>query len=150
MTTSSTNNSFVQDGMLHIVPTLTSDNIGSDAVFNGTIYNITDCTFNLTQPNNGFIWRNGQFVFDTDGYTRSCSTVSNATARTVINPVQSARISTRFSASIRYGKVEVRAKMPSGYVFFTLIPAVFLLTPVLFSDWVNLFFPQVDSEVLIS
>ncbi|KAG6876940.1 hypothetical protein C0993_011854 [Termitomyces sp. T159_Od127] len=124
MTTLSTNNSFVRDGMLYIVPTLTSDNIGPDAVFNGTIYNITDCTFNITQPDKGFIWRNGQFVFDTDGYTRACSAISNATARTVINPVQSARISTRFSASIRYGKVEVRAKMPSGDWMW---PAIWML-----------------------
>ncbi|KAG6878988.1 hypothetical protein C0992_006046 [Termitomyces sp. T32_za158] len=107
-------------GMLHIVPTLTSDNIGPDAVFNGTIYNITDCTFNITQPDKGFIWRNGKSVFDTDGYTRACSAISNATAGTVINPVQSARISTRFSASIRYGKIEVRAKMPSGFSLRTL------------------------------
>ncbi|KAG5722255.1 Beta-1,3-glucan-binding protein [Termitomyces sp. T112] len=124
MTTSSTNNSFVKDGMLYIVPTLTSDNIGSDAVFNGTIYNITDCTFNTTQPNNGFITRNGKSVFDIDGYTRACSAVSNATAGSIINPVQSARISTKFSASIRYGKIEVRAKMPSGDWMW---PAIWML-----------------------
>lgn len=55
MTTSSSKNSFIRDGMLHIVPTLTSDEIGQDAVFDNHIYNLTDCTFNVTAPNNGFL-----------------------------------------------------------------------------------------------
>jgi beta-glucanase (GH16 family) len=40
--------------------------------------------------------------------------VSNATTGTVINPAMSARISTKGKRSIRYGKVEVRAKLPQG------------------------------------
>ena len=44
MTTASSNNSFVEDGKLYIVPTLTSDVIGSNAIFNGYTYNITGCT----------------------------------------------------------------------------------------------------------
>ena len=91
--------------MLYIVPTLTSDNIGNTAV-----YNISDCTFNITAPNNGTL--NGRF--DEAGYLAACSAVSKATLGTVINPVQSARLSTRNSASIRYGRVEIRAKMPNG------------------------------------
>ncbi|CAA7271076.1 unnamed protein product [Cyclocybe aegerita] len=114
MTTSSRNNSFVRDGKLYIVPTLTADNIGMDAVFDGTVYNITDCTFNITRPDNGHIYEEGRRIFDWPSYYRSCSAVSNATAGTVINPVQSARLSTRYSASIRYGRVEIRAKMPTG------------------------------------
>lgn len=115
MTTSSRNNSFVKDGMLYIVPTLTADNIGQDAVFDGTVYNITGCTFNETRPDNGFITQEGQRVFDWDSYYRACSAVSNSTAGTVINPVQSARLTTKKSASIRFGRVEIRAKMPTGY-----------------------------------
>ena len=42
MTTDSRNNSYVQDGMLYIVPTLTEDNIGHNAVFDGTVYNIPE------------------------------------------------------------------------------------------------------------
>jgi len=114
MTTASRNNSFVQDGMLYIVPTLTSDNIGTNAIYDGAVYNITGCTFNTTRPNNGYIIQDGQQVFDWDGYYKSCSAVSNATAGTVINPVQSARITTRYSSSIRYGRVEIKAKMPNG------------------------------------
>lgn len=44
MTTNSPNNSFVEDGKLYIVPTLTSDVIGRDNVLNGYTYNITGCT----------------------------------------------------------------------------------------------------------
>jgi hypothetical protein len=116
MTTTSTNNSFVKDGKLYIVPTLTSDNIGTDAVFDQTVFNITGCTFNETQPDNGFVQRAGERVFNLDGYLKACSRVSNATSGVVINPVQSARLSTINSASIRYGRVEVRAKLPHGYV----------------------------------
>ncbi|KAH6902702.1 glucan 1,3-beta-glucosidase [Coprinopsis sp. MPI-PUGE-AT-0042] len=89
MTTASQNNSFVRDGKLFITPTLTSDHIGMDAVLDKSIFNITDCTFNQTQPDNGFILHDGE---------------------------RSARLTTLNSASIRYGRVEVRAKMPQGYL----------------------------------
>ena len=44
MTTASSNNSFVEDGKLYIVPTLTSDVIGYNNVLDGYTYNITGCT----------------------------------------------------------------------------------------------------------
>ncbi len=44
MTTNSANNSFVQDGQLYIVPTLTADVIGESAIFNGHTFNLTGCT----------------------------------------------------------------------------------------------------------
>jgi len=44
MATSFENNSFVKDGMLYIMPTLTSIAIGNDNVFDGFTYNITGCT----------------------------------------------------------------------------------------------------------
>jgi hypothetical protein len=49
MTTNSPNNSFVQNGMLYIMPTLTSLSIpgGNASVFNGFTYNITGCTNTL-------------------------------------------------------------------------------------------------------
>jgi hypothetical protein len=114
MTTTSSNNSFVKDGMLYIVPTLTSDSIGRDAVYDGTVFNITGCTFNETRPDNGHIWKDGQRIFDEESYLRSCSMVSNSSAGTIINPVQSARLTTKKSASIKFGRVEIRAKMPTG------------------------------------
>lgn len=93
MTTDSSNNSFVKDGKLYIMPTLTSDIIGQQAIFNGHTFNLTDCTgLNYT----------------------SCGVVSNRTDNTVINPVMSARLTTKQSHSIRFGRVEIRAKLPRG------------------------------------
>ncbi|KAF8151651.1 GH16 beta-1,3-glucan recognition protein [Crassisporium funariophilum] len=133
MTTASQNNSYVRDGYLYITPTLTSDNIGQDALVDGSVYNITGCTFNitqglsytssLTQSSNSSTIAADQ-AFDVAGYTKACSAVSNATAGRIINPVQSARISTRKSASIKYGRVEVRAKIPTGD---WLWPAIWML-----------------------
>lgn len=93
MATNSPNNSFVEDGILYMVPTLTSDVIGTSAVFDGHTFNLTGCTAaNQT----------------------GCGVVSNITTQTVINPVQSARLTTINSTSIRYGKVEIRARNPRG------------------------------------
>jgi hypothetical protein len=93
LTTNSQNNSFVKDGKLYIMPTLTSDVIGRSAIFDGFTYNLTDCTG--------------------ANYT-SCGVVSNQTTNTVINPVMSARLTTKKSHSIRFGRVEIRAKLPRG------------------------------------
>ncbi|PFH48494.1 glycoside hydrolase family 16 protein [Amanita thiersii Skay4041] len=124
MTTESRNNSFVKDGFLYIVPTLTADNIGWDAIYDGTVYNITGCTFLDTQPNGGYVTQDGYRYFDQASYYRACSAISNRTLGTVINPVQSARITTRKSASIKFGRVEVRAKMPTGDWMW---PAIWML-----------------------
>lgn len=128
MTTASENNSFVQDGFLYISPTLTSDNIGGAAVVDGTVYNITGCTYNTTQ---GLSYTtattqvvNTSQTFNIAEYNKACSAVSNSTSGKVINPVQSARLSTRYSASIKYGRVEVRAKNPTGD---WLWPAIWML-----------------------
>ncbi|KAF9039187.1 concanavalin A-like lectin/glucanase domain-containing protein [Panaeolus papilionaceus] len=134
MATGSENNSYVKDGRLYITPTLTRDAIGDSAVDDGYVYNITGCTFNITQgvsytsslptqSHNGSAIGSDQ-TFDLAGYTRACSAVSNITAGTIINPVQSARLTTRKSASIKYGRVEVRAKIPTGD---WLWPAIWML-----------------------
>ncbi|EIM84966.1 glycoside hydrolase family 16 protein [Stereum hirsutum FP-91666 SS1] len=103
MATASTNNSFIKNNNLYILPTLTSDVIGRDAIFDGYTYNLTGCTnTNLT----------------------ACGAVSNQTTGTVINPVMSARISTKGKKSIRYGRVEVRAKIPTGDWMW---PAIWML-----------------------
>ena len=122
MTTDSSNNSYVQNGYLYITPTLTSDIIGENAIIDGFVYNITGCTFNITQGltytssavTNASAAMGPDQPFNLAGYTAACSAVSNATTGQVINPVQSARLSTRKSASIKYGRVEVRAKIPTG------------------------------------
>lgn len=122
MTTSSSNNSYTSNGYLYITPTLTSNMIGSDAVLNGYTYNLTDCTYNSTNPiaNTG----SSNTSVDATAYYQACGTVSNSTTGTIINPIQSARITTRNKASIRYGRVEVRAKVPRGD---WLWPAIWML-----------------------
>jgi len=116
MATSSSKNSYIKDGSLYIVPTLTSDEIGTDAVYNGHTYNLTDCTYNIT--------RDAHTEFDPQAYYRACGGVSNSTSGMVIPPIQSARLSTKRSASIKYGKVEVRAKLPRGDWIW---PAIWML-----------------------
>ncbi|OCB89589.1 putative member of glycoside hydrolase family GH16 [Sanghuangporus baumii] len=103
MMTNSPNNSFVEDGILYIVPTLTSDVIGSNAIFDGFTFNITGCTV---------------------ANSSACGAVSNQTTKTVINPVQSARLTTVNSTSIQYGKIEIRAKISTGD---WLWPAIWML-----------------------
>lgn len=125
-TTSNPDNSFVEDGKLYIVPTLTvsgricskyisdqvftffsffsffsswqSDEIGVNAVTNGYVVNLTrDGTCTSTTAKDCVIFSN--------------NTLSNIS---IIPPIQSARLTTKFSKSIRFGRVEVKAKMPTG------------------------------------
>lgn len=97
-TTDSANNSFVEDGKLYIVPTLTSDALGEAAIMDGYALNLTlsgTCTAsNKTDP--------------------SCAVASNITKGVILPPVQSARLMTNFSRTIKYGRVEVKARMPTG------------------------------------
>jgi hypothetical protein len=101
-TTNSPNNSYVKDGQLFIVPTLTSDQFGEAAIYDGATLNLTTsglCTSTLSDPEKRDL---------------ACAVVSNSTAGVILPPVQSARITTNFSRTIKYGRVEVRAKMPTG------------------------------------
>jgi len=43
-----------------------------------------------------------------------CNTQTNLTNGSLINPIRSARLNTFNSARIKYGRVEVVAKMPKG------------------------------------
>ncbi|KAJ1022855.1 hypothetical protein NDA13_004905 [Ustilago tritici] len=107
-TTDSTNNSLVQDGKLYIVPTLTSDALGDAAITNGYTLNLTQagtCTAaNKTDAN--------------------CAVASNATTGVILPPIQSARLMTNFSRTIKYGRVEVKARMPTGNWIW---PAVWMM-----------------------
>jgi beta-glucanase (GH16 family) len=95
-TTANPANSYVANNTLFIVPTLTDQVLSPDQVNNGYTLNLTamgTCTStNVDQ----------------------CVAISNSSAQTVINPVQSARLTTKGSRSIRYGKIEVVAKLPLG------------------------------------
>ncbi|KAH9896600.1 concanavalin A-like lectin/glucanase [Cubamyces lactineus] len=104
MTTDSSDNLFVQDGQLYIMPTFTSDKIGRDAILDGGSYDLGNAC--------------------TTSNKTACSVKSSNSDGSTIQPVQSARISTMNSTSIAYGKVEVRAKLPRGD---WLWPAIWML-----------------------
>ncbi|KAI5117892.1 hypothetical protein M0805_001977 [Coniferiporia weirii] len=103
MTTSSSDNLYIKNGQLYIMPTLTSDEIGEGAVLDGHTYNLTGCTSTNVS---------------------ACSVTSKQSTGTVINPVKSARITTANKSSIAFGKVEVVAKLPQGD---WLWPAIWML-----------------------
>lgn len=44
MTTTKDKNLFIQNGQLYLAPTLTSDEIGKDAIFSGYTYPLDGCT----------------------------------------------------------------------------------------------------------
>ncbi|KAI9438525.1 glycoside hydrolase family 16 protein [Lactarius indigo] len=96
MATALSDNSFVRNGQLYIKPTLTSNALSNpDQIFNGGNYTLQGCT---TLKSNA----------------SACSASSNSKTGATIPPVMSARLSTKGSYSIRFGKVEVVAKLPRG------------------------------------
>ncbi|KAF5373843.1 hypothetical protein D9758_000696 [Tetrapyrgos nigripes] len=105
ITTNSDNNLKVQNNQLYIIPTLTSDTLGSkDAIFSGNGYTVDGCT-------------------ETNNET-ACKVTPDSSNHIVINPAMSARLNTKGTASIKYGRVEVRAKNPRGD---WLWPAIWML-----------------------
>lgn len=100
-TTTDPLNSYVDATGLHIVPTLTNmtTNYTNTALYNGD-------NLNLTQA--------GGDGSCTSTATISCAIRSNSTLGSMIPPVRSARLITRGKKFIRYGRVEVTAKLPVG------------------------------------
>ncbi|EHY52267.1 hypothetical protein HRR83_003168 [Exophiala dermatitidis] len=101
-TTVTDENVFVQDGMLHIKPTLQDPK--------------------LIETNN-VINLSAQGICSSSTWS-DCITGTNTTNGTIVNPVKSGRINTRKGASIKYGRIEVEAKLPEGD---WLWPAIWLL-----------------------
>jgi beta-glucanase (GH16 family) len=104
-------NVFIQDGKLYIKPTLQDAKlIDANNIINLTKSGV--CT--STDP-------------------LDCVTSTNLTTGAIVNPVKSARINTKMGASIRYGRVEVTAKLPKGD---WLWPAIWML-PVsnVYGEW---------------
>lgn len=97
-TTDDPKNAYTDAEGLHIVPTLTTEStdITPEQLYDGYVLNLTTAK-TCTSPD----------------YTM-CSIRSNKTTGDIINPVRSARLSTKGKRSIQYGKVEVVAKMPKG------------------------------------
>ncbi|KAK4233070.1 concanavalin A-like lectin/glucanase domain-containing protein [Achaetomium macrosporum] len=97
-TTDDPKNAYTDAEGLHIVPTLTIDttDITEAQLLDGYTLNLT---------------KTGQCTSDD---WRQCSVRSNKTSDTIINPVRSARLVTRGKQTLRYGKIEVVAKLPKG------------------------------------
>lgn len=69
----------------------------------------------------------------TGDHWTDCVATTNVTNGTIINPVKSARINTKLGASIKYGRVEVTAKLPAGD---WLWPSIILLPKNnTYGDW---------------
>lgn len=97
-TTDDPRNSYLSPSGFHIIPTMTLEDteITGSQLLDGYTLNLTEagtCTSTLS----------------TD-----CAIRSNSTAGTIINPVRSARITTKGKKTITYGRVEVVAKLPAG------------------------------------
>ncbi|ESZ96039.1 glycoside hydrolase family 16 protein [Sclerotinia borealis F-4128] len=101
-TTLDDENVFIQDGKLIIKPTLQDAKlIEANAVINLT--SAGTCSSDIV---------------------KNCVSVTNITAGTIIQPVKSGRINTKKGATIKYGRVEVTAKLPAGD---WLWPAIWML-----------------------
>ncbi len=116
-TTTDPLNSYIDSAGLHIVPTLTNEttSITSDQMYSGYTLNLTDdgsCT---------------------DTKQSACSIVSDPTKGKMVPPVRSARLVTKGTKSIKYGRVEVVAKLPRGD---WLWPAIWMMPEnSVYGDW---------------
>jgi hypothetical protein len=111
--------SWVEDNVLYLAPTLTSEVLDKASIENGHTVNLTvagTCTSDNVDD---------------------CARSSNSSTREIINPVQSARLNTKISKSIRYGKVEVEARMPAGDWIW---PAIWMMPrDSVYGEWPNRF-----------
>jgi beta-glucanase (GH16 family) len=94
--TNNRSNSYVRDGNLFIKPTLTEDKYGAGFVSSGTLD----------------LWGGTPASVCTSNAYYGCLRAGNA--ENYINPVQSARLRSVDSFTVRYGRIEVSAKMPTG------------------------------------
>jgi hypothetical protein len=131
-TTRAEENVYTDDTGLHIVPTITS-----------TYFHCPEREYFETTTANNNAAETANLTLDqmTDGYTlnltaegtctskenSACIRVSNSTTGEIINPVQSARLTTKGKHNITYGKVEVVAKLPKGS---WLWPAIWMMPEV--------------------
>lgn len=106
--TNNRSNSYVQNGALFIKPTLTEDTIGKK---------------NLQKGYRMDLWGSTPANQCTGNFFYGCERTSGAGGN-ILNPIQSARIRTVNSFSFKYGRLEIRAKMPKGDWIW---PAIWLL-----------------------
>jgi beta-glucanase (GH16 family) len=106
--TNNRTNSYVRDSVLYILPTLTMETIGLENLENGYTMDLWGSTpADMCTGNNWY------------GCERTAGGGGN-----IINPIQSASVRTVNSFSFKYGKIEIRAKLPKGD---WLWPALWLL-----------------------
>ncbi len=101
-------NSYVENGILYIKPTTMAGDIGEANVMSGYTMDI---------------WGGTPADQCTDAQFYGCLRTSGAGGN-ILNPIKSAAIRTAESFSFKFGKVEVRAKLPKGD---WLWPAIWLL-----------------------
>ncbi|KAL1599975.1 hypothetical protein SLS59_006048 [Nothophoma quercina] len=109
-TTDNDENVFIKDGVLVIKPTLQDESL----INNDNVLDLRGqgCT--------GPKWSD-------------CVAATNTTNGTIINPVKSGRVNTKLGASIKYGRIEVEAKLPAGD---WLWPAIWMLPKDnVYGDW---------------
>ncbi|CCX34650.1 Similar to Beta-1,3-glucan-binding protein; acc. no. Q8N0N3 [Pyronema omphalodes CBS 100304] len=102
-TTKDEENSYVKDGALYIRPTLQDEKL---ITTNGATIDLRKMGICSSDQ-----WYN-------------CISTTNTTNGTIVNPVKSARLSTKKGAHITYGRVEVTAKLPAG---LWLWPAIWMM-----------------------
>lgn len=105
--TNNRSNSYVKNSTLYIKPTLTEDYVGHQTLVSGS----------------ASIWGGGPAEYCTQNDWYGCERNAAASGN-VLNPVRSARIRTVNSFSTKYGRVEVKAKLPRGD---WLWPAIWML-----------------------
>ena len=98
---------FVKDGVLNIKPVPTADKIGEAGVRNGHTMNM---------------WGGAPADYCTANAFYGCERSSNG--QNYINPIMSGRLTTVNSLKIRFGRVEVKAKLPKGN---WLWPAIWMM-----------------------
>ncbi|KAG0043570.1 hypothetical protein BGZ89_006390, partial [Linnemannia elongata] len=101
-------NTFVRDGVFYIRPTLTEYRIGAEALHNGGKMDV---------------WGSDPGTQCTGNYDYGCFRIAGAGGN-ILNPVQSGLVRSVNSFKFRFGKVEVRAKMPKGKWIW---PAIWML-----------------------
>ena len=100
-------NSYVRDGVLYIKPTFLSDDIGEDSLW---YYGLD-------------LWGSSPSTLCTGPHFYGCFRTGGVSGN-VLNPIRSARIRTAESFNFKYGRVEVKAQLPTGD---WLWPAIWLL-----------------------
>ncbi|XP_076106848.1 beta-1,3-glucan-binding protein-like isoform X2 [Mytilus galloprovincialis] len=104
--TNNRSNSYVKDGTLFIKPTLTSDHYGEKFLTSGSLA----------------LWGGSSADMCTSNMFWGCQ--RDGSADHPINPIQSARLRSTRGFTMKYGKVEVEAKIPTGDWIW---PAIWML-----------------------